>query len=420
MEPIGSTNVLRGRIATGLATVLAGVVCLPGPVYAQTAGDPPEAVGMRLGPLALAPAIALNNIGWDSNVFQLPVDLNPVGDFTFTFRPELQGWLRLGRARATFNGAVDFAYFRDYSSERSADTTYYARIELPDSRINPYVSTRGLNGKQRFSFEIDERTRRKEETYTGGVIVRLGKRTQVDVAGVRRRFDFTHTDTLVDPLISDFYDYTSHGLSLTVRRDLTPLTTLTVAMDGHQDEFDVGAQRNSKAFGVTSGLEFKPFALLNGRALFGWNRVELDDVDRSIFSGFVTSVDLAYTLLGSTRLGIQAERGLSYSAMRGQHAFLLERVKGSVVHRLSADWDIGGSIGRYRASYGLFLNALPLPDDAIEPNREIVTDYGGELGYRLGPHTRIAGNAIHYRRRSTISGREYRVTRAGMSIAYRF
>lgn len=418
-QPFGK---LRGAIRVGAACLVL-LLCSPCALYGQESGtaDPPESVWLRLGPLALAPTIALTNLGWDSNVFQRPVDADPVGDFTATIAPELQGWLRLGRARASFRGALNYAYFRDYPSERSTDTAYGGRLELPQARVGPYVSARWIDARQRFGFEIDERTRRKEQTVVGGVVLRMAGRTQIDVAGRRSRLDFTRTDTLLDPLVSDFYDYTSHGLTLTVRRDLTPLTAVTVVVDGYQDRFDIFPQRDSNAFGVSSGFEFKPLALISGRALVGWTRVNVIEAGGSLFSGFVTSVDLGYTLLGATRFGIQAERGLSYSAIRGQHAFLLEQVKLSVLHRLDGNWDIGGRVGWYRSTYGLFLNLLPETDVPLEKNHENVADYGGALGYRLGPDTRIAFDVIRFHRRSSVAvGREYKVTRAGMSIVYRF
>src|SRR5262245_27370705 len=53
VEPISSTNVVRIRIARGLAAGLIGLICLAQPVFAQaepgSSGDPPESVWLRLG-----------------------------------------------------------------------------------------------------------------------------------------------------------------------------------------------------------------------------------------------------------------------------------------------------------------------------------------------------------------------------------
>ncbi len=232
------------------------------------------------------------------------------------------------------------------------------------------MSGRWISGRQRFGFEIDERTRRNEQSVVGGVVLRLAGRTQIDLAGRRSRVDFTRADTLRDPLVSDYYDYTSHGVGLTVRRDLTPLTAVTVVVDGYQDRFDILPQRDSNAFGISSGFEFKPLALISGRALFGWTRVDVIEAGASSFSGFVTSVDLGYTLLGATRFGIQAERGLSYSAIRGQHAFLLEQVK--AVGAASLRWQLGYRRPRWQVPGDVWSVPEPLPETAVplEKNHE--------------------------------------------------
>jgi hypothetical protein len=200
---------------------------------------------------------------------------------------------------------------------------------------------------------------------------------------------------------------------------------VAVTVDRRRDRFDLGSERDSNSLGISSGLEFKPFALVSGRAFVGWNRVELLGTGAPSFRGLVTSVDLAYTLLGATRLTVQAERGLSYSAMRDQHAFLLAGVKGSIVRRMGANWDIGGRVGRHRASYGFFdlssQQGSVAQSSAPRREHEIFREYGGQLGYLVGPDTRIALDVVRYRRRSTLdASRQYNVTRAGMSLTYRF
>ena len=97
-----------------------------------------------------------------------------------------------------------------------------------------------------------------------------------------------------------------------------------------------------------SGFDFKPFALISGRAYAGWQRVEWSRPDPQRFTGVVASMDLAYTLLGATRFAVRAQRDVSYSAMQGQHAYLLSGGTVSVNHRLSGRWDVGARVGRHR------------------------------------------------------------------------
>jgi hypothetical protein len=411
-----------------VGAALAGMLGLPAALYGQGNAapvDPPKSVPLHLGPVALAPTLSLVNVGWDSNVYHLPVDADVEDDFTMIARPEVQAWLRLGRARAHGRSIWDFAYFRDHPSERSVDMGHEGRLLLPLTRVTPYVSGRWVSARQRTGFEIDERTRRHEVGGDAGVDLRLLSRTNVDIAVRRSRVEFDRTNVSGDSLVSEFDDYTSRGVGVTVRQQLTPLTSLAVTVDRYQDRFDLVPERDSNSLAIASGLEFKPFALISGKAYAGWRRFELVQPGSPPFEGFVASVDLAYTLLGATRFAVEGIRDISYSAMQGQHAYLLSGATASVNHRLSGRWDIGARIGRHRVSYGLFAltdepGAEP-PAANVNSDQEINVQYGGEVGYRVVPEMRVGFDLGHSNRRSTVvSSREYERTYATMSLNYQF
>jgi hypothetical protein len=409
-------------LAAGLA-----VLCMSAVLGAQGnsgAADPPESAPLHLGPVVLAPSLTLTNFGWDSNVFQQP-ESESSGDFTATASPRVQGWLRLGPARAYGRGTLAFVYFQNHPSERSVDVDYEGRLDLRLARVTPYVSATWLSAKQRFGFEIDERVRRHQETGVAGVDFRLGPRTDIEVAARRSRLEFNHTDDFQDPVTPEFFDNTSQGASLALRHELTPYTSVSVAVDRHQDRVDLDPGRDTDSVGIASGLEFKPFALISGKAYFGWVRVNLVEPGSAPFTGVVGSIDLAYTLLGATRLAVQGVRDVSYSAVRDEPAYLLAGVTASVTHRLGEGWEVGGRIGRNQLSYGLFepSGTPDAPPEAPAPDadREIVTDTGLEIGYRVGPSMRIAFALRRQDRRSIVNAeRDYERIVAGMSIYYGF
>jgi hypothetical protein len=408
-----------------LGAVLGGVLCIPSTLHGQGSSvpsDPPESAPVRLGPLALAPTVSLTNFGWDSNVFYEAGD-ESVGDFTATTSPQVQGWLRVGRARVRGRAALDFVYFQDHPSERSVDSRYEGRLDLPLRRLTPYVAGTWLSAKQRFGFEVDERIRRHETSATGGVALEIGPRTTVDVAAGQRRAEFNHENDFDDPLVSEFDDYTSRGVSVAVRHDLTPFTSFAVTAYKYEDRFDGAPERDTDNIGVSSGVEFRPFAMISGQAYIGWLRVLLVDGESPPFGALTMSVNLAYTLLGATRFRVEVQRDVEYSAIRNQEAYLLAGVRVSVNHRLGDTWDVGGRAARYHQSYGLF-------ESSADPNAfgsvsdtyvEIIDQYGGEVGYRFGPSMRLGFALNQERRRPTVgSAREYRRTLAGMSLSYAF
>ena len=385
--------------------------------------EPPASVPVRLGPVALAPTLTLTNIGWDSNVFNQRSDQDPPDDMIAIARPEVRAWMRLGRGRLSGRSSADFVYFHENRNERSIDVDEEARLEVPLNRIVPYVGARWTRARQRFGYEIDERIRRHEDSQLAGVALHVGPRTSFDVSGRRNRLKFQDQPSLGDPLIADFYDYTSLGGAVTARQQLTPLTSIFATVAGYRDEFDLQPQRDTESFRVSTGVEFKPFALISGRAYAGWQRVELVAPGSPPFTGAVASADLAYTLLGATRFSVRATRDISYSAIQGQHAYLLSGATLSVNHRFGPRWDTGGRIGRYLLSYGVFTSSADPTGEvsALPGDRETVNEYGGDIGFRFGPDTRMAITVVRSTRASTVAeGREYERTQVGMSLEYRF
>ena len=66
----------------------------------------------RFGPLSLKSTIALTNIGIDTNVFNAASSDDPQSDFTMTFTPVTDLWLRMGRTWISGRIDVDWVYYQ--------------------------------------------------------------------------------------------------------------------------------------------------------------------------------------------------------------------------------------------------------------------------------------------------------------------
>jgi Putative beta-barrel porin 2 len=426
----------EGQIQEGLCTramfigkvvgvSLCGMLCMPSNSYAQRSTvpvDPPESAPVRLGPVALAPSLAVTNLGWDSNIFAQP-DAEAVGDFTATTTPRVLGWMRLGRARVRGRAAVNLVYFQDHPDQRSVDEDYEGRFDLVLTRLTPYMSTTWVSARQPTGFEVDQRVRRHEKSFTAGVGIEMGPRTNLDLGVRRRRAEFSDQGDFQDPLVSEFDDYTSQGVSASFGHDLTPFTSFVVTADGHEDRFDGAPDRDTDNVGIGSGVEFRPHAMISGHAYVGWLRMQMVNGDSPPFGGLTAAMDLAYTLLGATRFSLQAERDVQYSAVRNQEAYLQAGLTASVNHRFNETWDAGARIGRFHLTYGLFegTGAPGVPGPQSSGYAEDITQYGGQLGYRIGPQMRLAF-VLHQQQRDSELGttRGYSRTVAGMSVNYAF
>jgi hypothetical protein len=126
----GATRISWRSIA--VAAVLAAA-----PVYAQDAPPPePDAeANVRFGPLSLKSTIALSNLGVDTNVFNEADADRPESDFTMTFSPNTDMWLRMGRTWVTGTVQIDWVYYNKFTSERAANSAFRLGVDRTFNRV---------------------------------------------------------------------------------------------------------------------------------------------------------------------------------------------------------------------------------------------------------------------------------------------
>ncbi len=147
---------------TKLQQTLAGVSLglLMAPAFALAQAPPSIGAGdarLHVGPLALQPRIGLTNVGMDSNVFN--AGANERRDFTATFVPGVDSWLKVGRSTLSAKTSVELIYFQQSKSQRSHAFSQEGRFEMPMARLTPFVMGGQTATHQRPNAEIDARVR---------------------------------------------------------------------------------------------------------------------------------------------------------------------------------------------------------------------------------------------------------------------
>jgi hypothetical protein len=401
------------------AAALAALVALgaAAPVLAQT-GNPDDA-RVQFESLAVSPAIRLTNVGWDDNVLHASKADGPTRDFMATVSPVVEAWLRLPRVRISGRSEVDFIYFKELSQIRSIDTDNSARVELLLGRLTPFVGGDWANTRHRRNLEIDAPVRRLEASWDAGIDVRLTPKTSIGVMTRRSRLDYKGDTVYLDTDLAHYLGATTSGHGVRFRYALTPLTTLELDAQQYRNEFAIIPERNSDAVRVTSGVEFKPLALVSGRAHIGVLRRTFVDGNVPQFQGMFARIDLSYTLLGRTQFALGVQRDLASSYRADQRDYLQAGVQFSVTHRLTSAWDVGGTLGRFGLNYGLGDSSGTGTLADMSP-AERVLSYGADVGYRVGS-TRVGFQIARQARTSDFSrGRDYERTRIASSLTYVF
>jgi hypothetical protein len=192
------------------------------------------------------------------------------------------------------------------------------------------------------------------------------------------------------------------------------VTSVALDVTRERERFVVAQFRDSDSTRVLGSVKFQPLALINGTASVGFRRFSPVPPDVPSFRGAVTNVDLSYSLLGVTRLGVQATRDIQYSFEFSQPYYLESGVTGTVQQQVFGPFDVLGRIGTRGLAY------TNRTGTAVEVSNRTdrVNTIGIGAGYRMGTDKRLGFTIDRQRRSSSLEGRTYTGLRFGMSLTY--
>ncbi len=368
---------------------------------------------MRFGPLALKSTIALDNIGIDTNVFNATDADRPQSDFTMTFTPMTDVWLRMGRTWISGRIDVDWVYYRRFASERSANSDYRIAVARTFNRLSLNAGARRLSTRERPGFEIDVRSQRLETELDGNLEMRVMAKTYVGAKAWRRRIEFDRFAVFRDASLAQELNRTSTGRGVVVRHVMTPLTTLAFEVGRDRDRFVFSPFRDADSTRISGTVSFQPLALINGNATLGYRRLTPLSRDVRPFNGMTANVGLSYSLLGTTRVTIDVVRDVQPSFEFERPHYLETGLSFSVQQQVVGPFDVLGRIRTRRLAYRTQIGAAA---DLASSDRVRGLSVG--LGYRLGTDKRIGVTIDRDTRASGLGERQYAATRFGMSLTY--
>ena len=399
-----------------------GLLVIPGAAFAQSPAieEVRENARIHAGPLYATPTLQLKEVGVDSNVFNAAGEQK--SDFLINVSPALNLWVPAAR-RALFSAtaATDLVWYATYDSERSIDPQLTVRAETYLNRVTLFVQDAYLNTRQRPNYEIDLRSRHVENDALAGVELRVSERLSIEAGA--RQFDTRYdADAVFDNTsLQRTLNRKTTGGTLTLRHHVTPLTMIALRYDNLRDRFTYSPLRDSNSYRVMPGVEFKPHALIKGRAYVGYRRFMPLASALPPFSGVVADLGLSYTLLGATSFGVSFRRDLTYSYEERQPFFVDNSPGVSIRRALGGRFDVIASADRHRYEYRDLLDAALADEGQPAPRIDTTWNYGANFGYRLGNTGRVGFGASYWQRESTtVRLRNYDNLRIGATVTYGF
>ena len=228
-----------------------------------------------------------------------------------------------------------------------------------------------------------------------------------------RTFDFEENAVFLGTNLHNELNRTVTAASLTVRHELTPLTSITLDLGRQQERFDFSPLRDSDSTEVNVGVRFEPFALVSGFAQIGYRNYMPLSSDLPRYTGSIASVNLAYVVLGATRLGLVIDRDIEQSYDFNSPYYLRTGITASIGQQIYGPLDVQGRVGNQRLAYRERAGSVAVLDRVDK-----VRSYGAGIGYRLGRDLRIGLNVDQQTRESQIDERRYEGLKYGMAVTY--
>ena len=403
-----------------VAVALLGLTIRTAPAAAQSSlpdgGPDPATVRVRIGPLWMNPVLSLSNLGIDQNVFNVPADKNPSKDFTATVAPNTDLWLRLGRTWLTGSLKEEIVWYQKYASERSANNAYSIAWKMPFNRVILSTNAGYISSRERPGFEIDLRAHRTEVNYVGALEIRALANTFVGIRASSVKVKFDQATVFQGSDLHDELNRTTTTTGLSLRNQLTPLTSLSLSATRVQDRFQFNPLRDSNSTALLATLTLDPFALVKGNLTVGYRDFEPLSHDVPNFIGTTVSSDLSYAIFETTRFTLHAVRDVQYSYDINQPYYVLSGIDGSVAQQIFGPFDLIARLGAERMAYRDRVGA----DVQITDRTDRVRSYGAGIGYHMGKDLRLGLNIDKSIRSSELLARRYDDVKIGTAITYGF
>jgi hypothetical protein len=384
------------------------------PAAAQYNKTEPPKARFRVGPLRFQPKLELRNAGRDTNATLDPTD--PLVDTSIVVRGTVEGFVPVGRRVRLFGeGWLDWSYFRSLSTERSTDPGGEGRAEVDLGPFTLQAGGGGLQARQLYSIDVDERILRQERWGSGGAEWRLTRRFLVSGGAEYRtyRFDPSPRTSSGNPFAAASLNRNNLTGTLAARYKLTSMTTAVATGQLVEDEFQLSSPglSTTRSFRYMGGLEFGERAFVTGRFLAGVRDFPASSSGSlPSYRGPAYQGQLALPLFNRMRLVGDVLRDVYVSSQavrtaeeRGRNTYVLTQLRASLDLDLPLELLGRASVGYTEASYLLPATVSGVPF----PRVDHLYSAGGTLLRRFSDALRVGATVTYTRRVSTLPGNSY-------------
>ena len=377
------------------------------------AGDADAGGTAQVGPVGLKPSIGVRT-EYDSNVFRTVTE--PMADVISIVGANTDAQARVRRIGLTVNGAADWVHYSRFDRERGANASGGLKVDFLFNRFTPYVSTSYTNSRQRLNHEIDIRARNQQSTVAIGGIVHLGGKTDIELSATRSRTDYAG-ETMIDGVnLGAALNRSSDQVTLSMHREVTTRTRLTLSGEVDRDQFGVSSYRDADNMRLTAG--FESTGAIKGHARAGMQMLKPSEPGVPAARGPFLSVGTTATVRDRLQIGVDAERDMVPSYRPTIAYYESYNYGGSISYALRRSLRLSAQIARRYADYQSGIGLLPSAADAA--GIDVETSYGSGIRFLFGQSMSIDFAGTYTERTSPLLSRRFEGmnVRAGISHAF--
>ena len=375
---------------------------------------------MRLGPFRIRPFFAIQNAGYDSNIYRRRTEV--VSDFTATLSPGCDIFFNLGhRGTVLLKEQADLVYFIDESSQNHINNRMLAELDLFFNRFSFKGKGSLLYLKERPNNEIDVRTRNTLGNFFLSTVYKYSSKSNASFSFSRRTIRYNSNDEYYGASLSNAFDRDEDSIILNFSQKLFRKTTVALESGFFQYDFQKDFSRDSDAKHYTIGFTFDPEAIISGNLKIGKASFTPNDEKYSEYDGAIGEASLSYRITQSTRMTLLYKKEILFS-IYGTNLFYIQNSYGlSIFQYLTRrlGFELGATF--YRSRYTV-PEYIPLPEGgSIYDYRrdDVKTGFAG-LKYKLSDNYNVGLRISRWVRDSNLYTQDVDETMIGTTFGYQF
>jgi hypothetical protein len=285
-----------------------------------------KAADLELGPFKIRTILYLTNAGYDSNVYRTPN--NPVKDFSMTVGPGFFIYLPIKKKIViSVYESPQYVYFVETKKERTWNNFFNGQVHFVLNRFFISLGKGYSVAREIWNTEIDIRPQRKEDSSEGSLLWQISKKTSLFLKFSQAKYryeDLSFGGSRIDYTLNR----TENRANLTGYYRVSFRTMFFMNFQYGQYKFQYALNpRDSKSYGVYSGLEFSPLGVFRGRINLGYKYFDVLVVGIRDYQGMVGDTGLSIRVVRPLTIRANYKREVQFSVWY-DNAYYLENILG--------------------------------------------------------------------------------------------